>query len=165
MVEESGGHLCFYVKINSPNDPAGAFEDTAENNNIAERCIQVSQSSRFRINNPGVASDVQLSFRCQNFPVNDQTVITMVMPLTLEALLVWQDVPSVELEVYMNEMFVRFWRCNVDLPAFSMGADEILTARFNTYLPPTLPWNRYYFELRRYDGAGLIGGVTFYHDN
>lgn len=63
-----------------------------------------------------------------------------------------------------QEMIVRFWRCNVNLPAFPMGADEVFMARFITYLPQTLPANRYWFELRRHDGADLVGGMTFYHD-
>lgn len=165
LVEEAHGHRCLLAQIQSDIEPVGDPLAVADNNNVAQRNIQVNVDTSIRIHNPLPATaDLELEMRCNTFPIYDpEATVALVTEYHPALAAAWQDAPGAQVTVDQaaNEIEVRFQQCNLHLPVVAFPAHASVQARMDLVLPPTANGIFYVDLYQRVNGA-LRGGMTFY---
>jgi hypothetical protein len=158
----NNGHRCLKALINSADDPVGSDPiAVADDNNIAQRNMQVEDSS-FDLGNPGPRpAMMEIEFRCNDFPVSARGAIAELSvgfsPALAEA---WSAAPHATVRRDQSRLTVRFGACNVPLPAVRVPPMLRLPAAMTLKLPPEAEGRFRVDLLERLDRA-LRGGMSF----
>jgi hypothetical protein len=158
----NNGHRCLMALIDSTDDPVGPDPNAvADDNNIAQRNMQVEDPS-FGMGNPDpAAAMIEIEFRCNDFPVADPEALAELSveyhPLLADA---WSTVSGATVVQDQKRLSVRFETCNVTLPGVRLPALLKLQAWMRLILPPETTGG-FRVDLSERVNGDLRGGMSF----
>jgi hypothetical protein len=160
----NNGHRCMLAYITSNKDPHTALPDVVkENNNIAQRNLQVGLTS-FSIFNPELqAASIEVEFNCNTLPIHEPRTIARLNvehhPALAEA---WANVPGTKLhhDTQKNRLSLDFKFCRITLPAAKLPAQIRLPASVDLAVSPTTE-GKYTVDFSEHVNGELRGGMSF----
>jgi hypothetical protein len=168
--DSNEGHRCMLAYINSSNDPYTTLPDVvAENDNIAQRNMQVEGATAFSIYNPEPAhAIIQLVFNCGTMPLPDERATVRLSVAYHPALAsAWANIPGALLihDKVNNILILDIRQCNITMPGVSLPAYTRLPASVKLKLPPDADGTyRVHFseKVNGKTGGGMSFEVTGY---
>lgn len=137
----NNGHRCMLAYITSDDDHYYTLPDVvADNDNIAQRNMQVEGLTAFSLYNPEPASaDIQLVFNCGTMPLPHPNAYVRLSVEYHPALASgWANVPGTLLthDAINNKLVLEIRQCNVAMPGVTLPAYTRLPASVKITLPP-----------------------------
>jgi len=157
----NNGHRCMLAYITCTDDPYNTLPDVVkDNDNIAQRNMQVEGLTAFSIYNPVPAeAAVSLIFNCGSLPMdNPLTVVRLSVEYHPALANGWAGVPGTTLthDTANNKLHLDIRLCNLTLPAVTLPGHANLPASVKLELPPTVEgtFQVHFSELVN----GILGG-------
>lgn len=155
------GHRCLLAKIDAPGDPVGpASTPVADDNNVAQRNVQFSDTS-FSMGNPEEKRlNAEISLSCNGFPYATKGALIELSVDYHPALAgAWANAEGVKVTIGPT-INVRFERCRVTLPPALLPGKTKLKAKFKLVPPPNVVGEWRVDLAERLDGVAR-GGMSF----
>ncbi len=156
---DEDGHRCLLATINSALDPLGAnVTDTPNDNNVAQRNLQVTGPYEFSIINPVPDwSEVSLRFDATDYPTTTDAV-TLTLPND-PVFTPWLSYPGTTYSISGSALTIQFHRPLVTLPPISLPPSTGYPAEFQA----EDPWDgiTHYLTFTQIREAIERGGMTF----
>lgn len=162
----NNGHRCMLAYITSSQDPHTAMPDVvSENDNIAQRNLQV-ESTSFDIVNPEYEeARIRIDFDGNDLPIHDQRTRAILAvkhhPALAEA---WANVPGTRFhhDAASDRVLLQFEVPRVALPPVRLPARTRLPASvLLAVLPTTAGVQTYRVDFSEYVNGDLRGGMSF----
>lgn len=158
------GHRCMLAYITSSDDPHTDFPDVVkDNNNIAQRNLQVGLNS-FSIYNPELGPAlIEIDFDCNDLPIHEKRTIARLNveyhPALADA---WANVPGTSLfhDQGGNRLRLRLNRCHVRMPAALLPAGLRLPASVDLAVGPATTGS-FVVDFSEHVDGELRGGISF----
>jgi hypothetical protein len=137
----NNGHRCMLAYITSDDDPYTAFPDVVkDNNNIAQRNMQVEGSSSFSIVNPGEnRAMITIIFDCNTMPIYEKgSVVRLSVEYNGILADAWAKIPGTELTYSPKEKLLHLdiFTCHIVFPTVVLPGKTVIPAFVTLRLPP-----------------------------
>ncbi len=160
------GHRCLLAQIDSDNDSIGPDPDdpghVKNNNNVAQRNIQV-EGYEFSFYNPLVeAAQIEIGFDCNEFPIYEpRSVVRLYLQYHPAVEKAWANVPGTTLTHIADtqQLMLQINQCKITLPAFTLEGLKNLLATAQLVLPPDVS-GIFEVDFSEYLNGELGGGMT-----
>lgn len=159
------GHRCLVAAVTSSVDPGPALADAANwvianDNNVAQRNLQIT-SLAFEIINPsGQMKDSGLDFDMGKFPVSGTPTFEFSIPYSSELQALWQGTPNTVVSQVGSDLVVQIKAGKVRLPTWGMPAVSQIPAKAKaTGLPKGS--GPYRVTVTHRLGGAIVGGMLF----
>jgi hypothetical protein len=161
----NNGHRCMLAYITSNDDPYTTLPDVVkDNDNIAQRNMQVEGLTAFSIYNPEPAeAGIEVIFRCGSMPMdNPDTTVRLSVEYHPVLASTWSGVPGTTLthDSANNKLHLDIRRCNLTLPAVTLPGYTRLPASVKLALPPTVD-GTFHVHFSEHVNGTLRGGMSF----
>lgn len=165
----NNGHRCMLAYITSNDDPYTTLPDVVkDNDNIAQRNMQVEGLTAFSIYNPEPDfAAVELIFNCGSMPMHDpDTVVRLSVEYHPALASAWADVPGTKLthDTVNNKLHLDIYFCNLTLPAVTLPGYTRLPASVELALPSTVD-GTFHVHFSEHVNGTLRGGMSFQVSN
>lgn len=157
------GHRCLLAAVTSSIDPVGSDVTNAkDDNNVAQRNVQISGPFKFGVNNPSpAAATVTLRFTPEKKPfASNQPELWIKNDPALAA---WANAPGTTARVEGDNLVIHFNEGPITLPEITLPAATGIPAEFRATSPND--GITYTFRFEQTLNGQVRGGVTFHVTN
>ncbi len=165
----NNGHRCMLAYITSSDDPYTTLPDEVkDNDNIAQRNMQVEGLTAFSIYNPEPSeADIEVIINCGSMPMdNPRTMVRLSVEYHPTLANAWSGVPGTTLthDTANNKLHLDIRLCNLTLPAATLPGYTRLPASVKLALPPSVE-GTFHVHFSEHVNGALRGGMSFKVEN